>query len=284
MGQLRAERAAGELRSPRSARYDLPPERVATASDRLLPSFVIIGTQKGGTSSLYHYLSSHPDCAPAFTKEVHFFNRWHRNGIDWYRAFFPLAAEATIAGEASPNYLVHPASARRLAEALPTAKVIAMLRNPVDRAFSQYWMQRRCGHEARRFDDAIDDQAILRLDDDGNLRADWSRTAYRSRGLYAEQIDPWLDAIAPDNVLILRSEDFFADPAAILAQVQRFIGMRPWQPGQFDVKQDGGDYDPIDPERRARLTEWYEPHNRRLYDLIGRDMGWERDEPPETDR
>lgn len=284
MSRRREQRPDDGARAAPSARYDLPPERLATAGDRLLPSFVIIGAQKGGTSSLYHYLSSHPDTAPAFTKEVHFFNRWHRRGIDWYRAFFPLASEAEIAGEASPNYLAHPASARRLADALPDAKVIALLRNPVERAYSQYWMQRRRGHEARLFEDAIDDAAIDRLNHDGNLRADWNRSAYRSRGLYAEHLEPWLEAVAPDNLLILRSEDFFADPADILARAQRFVGMRPWQPEHFDVKQDGGDYEPIDPDTRARLAEWYEPHNRRLYDLIGRDMGWERDDPSDPGR
>ena len=198
--------------------------------------------------------------------------------MDWYRAFFPLASEAAIAGEASPNYLAHPASASRLADALPTAKVIAMLRNPVDRAYSQYQMQRRRGHEGRPFEHTIDDGAIPRLDGDGNLRAEWNRTAYRARGLYANHLEPWLEAIDPANLLIVRSEDFFADPAAILDEVQRFVGMRPWLPAQFDVKQDGGEYDPLDPETRARLADWYEPHNRRLYDLIGRDMGWERDD------
>jgi hypothetical protein len=270
------ERKRRDREGPLPTRYDLPPERIASAELRRLPGFVIIGTQKGGTSSLYHYLTSHPDSAPAFTKEVHFFNRWHHKGIDWYRAFFPLEAEAAITGEASPNYLVHPPSAGRLGAALPQAKVIIMLRNPVDRAYSQYRMQRRRGSERRSFELAIADEPPRQLDDDGDLDLAWARAAYRGRGLYADQIEPWLEAIVPARLLVLRSEDFFADPSSVYRETTDFLGMRPWLPDRFCVLQEGGDHEPLMPEIAIRLAEWYEPHNRRLYDLIGRDMGWGR--------
>src|SRR5437879_9845243 len=115
---------------------------------RLLPDFIIIGTQRGGTTSLYSYLASHPSVGPASTKEVHFFDNKYTKGLAWYRAHFPSAIEKYyaehiqkrkfITGESSPYYLFHPHVPKRVAKDVPHAKFIVLLRNPVDRAYSQY--------------------------------------------------------------------------------------------------------------------------------------------------
>src|SRR5687768_13237463 len=114
-------------------RRDPPAWRVETAHLRRLPDFLIIGAQRGGTTSLYRYLTEHPEIDPAVRKEIHFFSRHHEQGLDWYRAHFPRRDESSLVGEASPNYLVHPDVPARVAAALPRVKLIALLRNPVDR-------------------------------------------------------------------------------------------------------------------------------------------------------
>src|SRR5229473_3108964 len=132
--------------------------RATTNPLRLLPDFVIIGTQRGGTTSLYNYLAEHPSIGAASIKEVHFFDTSHyKQGLAWYRAHFPpfvqkyytqhVQKQAFITGEASPYYLFHPFAARRMANSLPHVKLIVMLRNPVDRAYSHFYHELEGGHE-----------------------------------------------------------------------------------------------------------------------------------------
>src|SRR5689334_8975756 len=122
--------------------------RNSTSQLRLLPDFIIIGAQKGGTTSLYNYLIEHPLIKSARRKEVHYFDRNFHKGVSWYKAFFPTSLEKYyaenilkkdfITGEGSPEYLFYPHCAEKAVRVLPQAKIIALLRNPVDRAYSQY--------------------------------------------------------------------------------------------------------------------------------------------------
>jgi len=142
------------------------PYRRLTSSIRVLPDFIIIGVQKGGTTSLYKYLVQQKSVMPAFRKEVHFFDDPNfEKGIGWYRAQLPSSAykdyqqfihkEKTIAGEGSPYYIFHPQVPRRIYEMIPAVKLIAMLRNPIDRAYSHYHHNRRERREPLSFAEAI---------------------------------------------------------------------------------------------------------------------------------
>src|SRR5215213_2627672 len=122
-------------RSAPEEERDPPVECIETAHLRQYPDFIIIGTQRGGTTSLYRYLTAHPDIGQAFRKEVHFFDRYYNKGIDWYLANFPLRGEFPIVGEASPYYVFHPDVPERILAAVSQAKFIVLLRNPVDRAY-----------------------------------------------------------------------------------------------------------------------------------------------------
>src|SRR5437868_6286833 len=119
--------------------------RATTNWMRLVPDFIIIGAQKGGTTSLYNYLITHPGIAPIYVKEPHFFDTSFSKGLVWYRSHFPTRLEKYyaqhfhkldfITGEASPYYLFHPLAPERVAKTLPHVKLILVLRNPVDRAY-----------------------------------------------------------------------------------------------------------------------------------------------------
>ena len=138
-----------------------------TSRFRHRPAFLIIGAQKGGTTSLYNYLLQHPQVKPAWVKEIHYFDIHHQKPLSWYRAHFPLSLPDRFGsrntgprytGEATPYYLFHPLAPRRAAVAVPEARLICLLRNPIDRAFSHYNHNRRKGREKRTFTRAVRDE------------------------------------------------------------------------------------------------------------------------------
>src|SRR5437588_5706883 len=120
--------------------------RAITSSIRLLPDFLIIGTQRGGTTPLYHYVQTHPSITPATTTDTHFFDKKYGKGLAWYRGHFPTIIEkyyaqhlrdrAFLTGEACSTYLFYPHTPKRIAQVLPRVKLIVLLLNPVDRAYS----------------------------------------------------------------------------------------------------------------------------------------------------
>src|SRR6266480_7948081 len=129
----------------------------ATASLRPLPDFLILGAQKAGTTALYAYLRQHPEITGPSWKEVSFFDRHYARGEAWYRGNFPnsLRARGKLVGEASPSYLFHPLAPERVAGLVPEAKLIALVRNPVDRAYSHYQHEVALGREPLSFEDAV---------------------------------------------------------------------------------------------------------------------------------
>jgi hypothetical protein len=260
--------------------------RAVTCPLRMMPAFIVIGTHRGGTSAFYHYLTEHPSIGAATTKEVNYFDRNYFKGSLWYRAHFPTRAQranraAFISGEASPHYLFHPLVPQRVAQTIPDVRLIALLRNPVERAWSHYRRYIYLGRETLPFEEAIAEEERRLSEDPYDTTGS---TSYLARGLYANQLERWYSLFSPAQMLILRSEDFYADPAAILAQTLDFLEM------PRDDLPEATAYDHYDgyagpaaqsgetrmsPETRARLSAWFAPHNQRLYDELGRDMGWE---------
>jgi hypothetical protein len=232
-----------------------------------LPDFVIIGAQKGGTSFLYHLLTRHPLVEPAARKELHFFDYPHHfdNGAEWYRRCFPQPGwkegQRSITGEATPSYLYHPPVAKRMAGVVPQARLIALLRNPVERAYSHYQMQVQRGTEALTFEEAIEQQD----------------SSYVSRGIYVEQLLHWFEFFSKEQMLILKSEDFFGRPLETLKVVLDFLELPDWQPDALELqrRRHKGSYgQTMDPSTRQRLKAYFEPYNRRLYESLGVDFEW----------
>lgn len=266
--------------------------RVATGALRVLPDYVIIGAQKCGTSSLYRYLNEHPDVAAAAGKEVHYFDWHYGRGTNWYRAHFPTAlsremfrarnGRPLVTGEASPYYLFHPHAPQRVKALLPNVKLVALLRDPVERAVSAYHHQVRAGEESLSLVEALDREPdrlageIARLAQDSSYRsAAHRRFSYLARGVYVDQLETWFRFFPREQVMVIRSEDFFENPGPIVADVMRFLGL-PKGPSSTFRRFNAGDYGSIDPAVRTRLTAYFAPHNQRLYDLLGRDFGWPR--------
>jgi hypothetical protein len=271
--------------------------RVATRRARILPSFLVIGAQRAGTTSLFQSLRRHPDITgPAsldesvtWGKELHFFDEKSWRGIDWYRSFFPTSAKQRLvrllgrdllAGEATPYYMFHPAVPERVAAALPEVRLIALLRDPIERAYSHYQLMRRTGREKLSFEDALaaEEKRLAgereRLLSDPHFRGHHHRhRAYVGRSLYSDQLERWLAFFPREQLLVVRAEDFLARPSDIYAETLAFLGVRPWQPDDFEPR-NRKSYAPIDPALRARLEERFAEPNERLARLLGRDFGW----------
>lgn len=252
-----------------------------------MPSFMIIGTQRGGTSSLYKYLQGHPDLDASIRKETEYFSRRFSEGEAWYRAHFGLVAgrrRRRLAFEATPDYLFYPPTAERVAERLPEARFVVLLRDPVERAYSHYRHMARLGFERLSFDEALACEAERIGGDEAELDRDPAffcrdllRFSYAARGRYADQLERWFAVSDPSRFLVLRSEDLFEDPAAVLADVTTFLGVRPWRPKTFHnfsrEPVDPGDRS-ISPSAAAFLRRTLEPEVRRLEALLGRSMEW----------
>lgn len=257
-----------------------------TAHRRPRPDFVLIGTMRAGTTSLYRDLKAHPQMLPPVTKEIHYFDYHHAEGERWYRAHFPTANQrartgGSISGEATPNYLAHPHAAGWAARELPDTKFIVLLRNPVDRAFSHWKLMRRLGHETLGFAEAVaaEDGRIGKewqrmLDDPHYAAVDWFRYSYAARGRYAEQLERWFGAIDEERFLIVRSEDYYAAPAEAWQRITDFVGLDAWSPPDFSNVHGTASSGPA-PEVATRLREALAPHNAKLIDLIGEGFAWD---------
>lgn len=283
-----------------TARQAVSYYRTFTSPLRLMPDFLIIGAQKGGTTSLYSYLTEHPNIISARMKEVHFFDQHFQKGAAWYRGHFPtilqkyyaerILEDTFITGEGSPEYLFYPHPAKKAAALLPHVKLIALLRNPVDRAYSQYRHNIHWGHEKLSFEEALDlEEERTRagrekaLTDNNYHNFAYQRAAYLARGIYADQLARWMNLFPPEQMLLIRSEDFYTDPASIYKQTLSFLGAPILEPKSLqqgykalNKSKDSDTPSKMDPAIRKRLIAYFEPHNERLYKLLGKNLDWDR--------
>jgi len=256
-----------------------------------LPDFVVIGAMKCGTSFFYDLLTRHPNVERAAVKEVHYFSKQEnfRKGIEWYRRFFPTPmpedGQKSITGEASPSYLNNRHAPERLAGAVPEARLIVLLRNPVDRAYYHYHMAVRHGIELKSFEEVVEEERARLLEEDnepsrpgladstdpGSSRA--PEHSYFKRGIYVDQLLRWRKFFGDEQMLVLKSEDFFERPQDSLKLVLEYLDLPYWEP-ELQSRKAKREYEPMDPATRQRLEEYFEPHNRRLYDHLGVDLGW----------
>ncbi len=199
----------------------LPPQSLADTPGPVpgrLPDVVIIGAPKAGTTSLARWLSAHPQVRMSGTKELSFFDTHYERGTGWYRSQLPAGEPGVaglVVGEATPTYLGDRLAPARAAETLPSARFVAVLREPVSRAWSNYWFFCQLGVEHRTWEAALRDESC------GGDAA-----GYLARGRYAEQLARWDAAVGADRLLVLLFDDLLADPVDVFARVCRFIGVR----------------------------------------------------------
>ena len=247
---------------------------------RSLPDAVIIGAQKCGTSSLHNYLTQHPGVIAPLRKEVHYFDVNYGRGEGWYRGHFGRQGAPGLNLDSSPYYLFHPAVPARMHELLPDARLIVLLRDPARRAYSHYWHERDKGRESLSFEEAVaaepgrlgDDEARLARGEIERSR-EHQRHSYLARGRYAEQLERWLVLYPRERMLVIRFEDFVSDPLGGLNRTLAFLDLPPVAAVDLEARNTRR-YPPMAETTARELRGYFEPHNRRLEALLGREMGW----------
>lgn len=248
---------------------------------RQLPSLIVIGAMRSGTSSMFKALVTHPGVIGSLRKEVHYFDANFHQPPDWYFRHFPTVSDAAgrMTCEATPSYLFHPSAATRMQSLLPDVKLVALLRHPVERTLSHFHHQRVRGEESRPIREALfapesdQDPVEVAAKHGGDFPHKFRSHAYVARSRYAPQLRRWFDAYGRNRFLIMVSEEYFADPAAGLGRVIAFAGLPPLPPQPARIYNAGTRRDP-DPELSAELWETFRESNAELEDLLGRPLPW----------
>ena len=243
-------------------------------------SFLIIGIGKAGTSSLYYYLCQHPQIIPATDKELHFFNKNFDLGLDWYLAHFPpLPVEGGfLTGEATPWYLSSYGVEKKVFQLFPNIKLIAILRNPVTRAISHYYMNLKLMIEHRCLEAAMTcELEILKgIADPTQVSEKYWQTqkGYLWSGLYVYFLEKWMTLFPREQFLILRSEDLSSQTDKTMKQVYEFLEIPNYSLSGYP-KISSGSYSDISNELRQKIFDFFLPHNQKLEDYLGRKFNWE---------
>jgi hypothetical protein len=258
-----------------------------SAGARMLPSFLIAGGQRCGTTSMYRALAAHPAVIKAVLhKGVHYFDVGYRHGFAWYRGHFPLRStgervSAAVGAraqtfESSPYYMYHPLAAERIAAALPDVRLVVLVRDPVERAYSQH------AHEvARGFETERDFATALALeesrlageerrlrDDPGYHSHSHQHHAYRERGRHVEHLERLAAVFGRDRIHVVDSERFFAEPAPVYDGVLDFLGLPRLGHPAFE-RHNARPRSPLPAPLRAELTGYFAPYDDRLAGWLG---------------
>jgi len=271
----------------------------------MLPNFIICGAQKGGTTALYHYLKQHPEIYLPKKKEVHYFDLNYDRDIKWYEKHFKGCRNRKVKaiGEASPLYVYLEEVPERIYKLFPDIKLIFILRNPVDRAYSHYWHEVKLGYETLCFEKAIEKEEMRLSRGDIFSKQHYS---YKDRGKYAEQLKRFSKFFPKEQMLILISEELRENPEKVLRRIFNFLevdtnftspswhiqhykGKQPrvWKLQRIKAKlpnnilgkymrdfidfinlKDG--YPPINIDTQKKLLGYFKPYNEELKILLGK--------------
>jgi hypothetical protein len=245
-----------------------------------LPAFIGLGTQKGGTTSLQRLLADHPGVFLPPVKEVQFFSLHHGRGVAWYAHHFAAAGAHQCCGDITPYYLFHPAAPQRLQALLPSARLVLLLRDPVERALSGLFHSIRLGLEPLPPDQALAAEAGRLAGAEDQLLAGLGQHhshqvhSYCSRSRYELQLERYEALFPAEQLLILRSEDFFSDPAPLWRQLLAFLELEPVPlPAQLPLENAGqGEARRVDPALRQWLRRQLEPTYAAMAQRYG--LGW----------
>ena len=266
-----------------------------TSGARMLPDFLMVGTQRGGTTSLFRALAAHPAVIrPNFHKGVHYFDVDYPRGLSWYRGHFPVRSlaerrvtaamdgAAPLAFESAGYYMHHPVAPERIARDLPGVKLIVLLRDPVVRAYSAHKHELARGFETEPFERALDLEAERLAGEVEKIKADPAYVShghrhhsYVDRGQYADQIERLFALFGRDRVLVLYAEDFFSEPEPCYDSILEFLGLPAWRPASFE-RHNARPGSPLPDHLQRRLSDHFAPYDDRLAALLGAEPAWRR--------
>tara|TARA_B100000745_G_scaffold128395_1_gene83715 strand:+ start:1256 stop:2113 length:858 start_codon:yes stop_codon:yes gene_type:complete len=256
---------------------------------RVIPDFLVIGAKRCGTTSLYQHLPEHPCISKSPYDNMGFFNDNFHLGVNWYKSFFPTTFTRNkikskfggfLAFDVTTKYMEEESTANNVYQTKPNMKIIIILRNPVDRAYSQYHLSVRQTAERRSFEDVVEEN-MNRLNKESHEhyeikpRFSAKEDNYLKKGLYALQLRYWLKIFPRENILTVSTEEFESNQQIIYNKIFEFLNI-----SKFEVKNtkkmEKGNYPPIKSETRNLLLDYFRPHNHELFELINMEFDWDK--------
>ena len=248
------------------------------------PSFLIVGAEKAGTTSLFDYVNQHPEVAVGHRKEVQYFSRYFCHSWDWYRAHFPLenTLREKICGEASPYYLFHPLAAERIHGCLPQCKILILLREPVARSISQYYHEVAKGREHLSLPEAFEtesqrlEQEFFKMRSPRYVPFKHEHFSYIAKSSYVEQVERYFAVFPRSQVMVIQSEVFFRETPRVVKKVFEFLGVDPTfvppnlQPMNVGKKKSSS----LPADLEQELRQYFAVKNAELYKLLGEAFDW----------
>ena len=260
-----------------------------TGSIRVLPDFLVIGAKRCGTTSLFHHLPEHPCISKSPYDNMGFFNENFHLGVNWYKSFFPTVSTRnkikskfgnSLAFDVTTTYMEEESTANNVYQIKPNMKIIVILRNPVDRAYSQYHLNVREKIEKRSFEDTIkENMDILNKENyksnEIKLKFSVEENNYLKKSLYALQLKHWLKIFPRENILVLSTEEFEKNQQVIYNKIFEFLNI-----SKFEVKNtkkmEKGNYPHMKSETRNLLLDYFRAHNHELFELVNREFDWKK--------
>ena len=254
-----------------------------TGPNRVLPDFLIIGAKRCGTTSLFSHLPEHPSIIKSHHDNMGFFNDNFHLGLNWYRSFFPTKSlkkrienkfEKCLSFDTTTTYMENKKTAENVSAVKQNMKIIVMVRNPIDRAYSQYHRSIKDNMESREFEDLVNEEIKkLDLQKDTFFQIRRNESNYIKKGLYYEQLKPWFELFPKENIGIFSTEEFRIDSKKIYNEIFDFLNLP-----HFTIKNnkimEKGNYLPMKEEIRSKLSIFYREHNEKFFKLIGKRFEW----------
>ena len=252
------------------------------AKNHALPNFIIIGAMKSGTTSLYNYICDHPSVISAEYDEIGFFDSNYHLGLNWYRSLFPTKKQLKsleqkegqgITGEDTPFYFWNEEAANRIKDILPNVKLIIILRNPINRAYSEYHDKIQSGRITKSFEEYIHSE----LEDLKKNSPPPSKCneddSMLLRGIYSEQFEIWTKIFSRKQIIVLQSEQLLEKPQKVLNDICYFLGLTEFNlKNKFSEKKK--EYEDMNPQTREILRDFYHSHNEKLFRMIEKRYDW----------
>ena len=260
-----------------------------TGPKRVLPDFLIIGAKRCGTTSLFSHLPEHPCIVESHHDNIGFFNDNFNLGVNWYKSFFPTKSYKKniekkhgkfLAFDVTTRYMENKRTAENIKKIKPEIKIIVMLRNPIDRAYSQFHVSVKDNDEQLSFDEAVNEEMNrlkqeIKECNDNKLRAfPKEHRHYIRKSLYAMQLRPWFDIFPRDNILVLSTEMFKENEKQIYNEIFKFLDIPEIQIRDKQHMQKG-EYTPMNKKVHKELGDFFKKHNEELFDLIGKRFDWD---------
>ena len=254
-----------------------------TGPNRVLPDFLIIGAKRCGTTSLFTNLPEHPSITSSHHDNMGFFNDNFHLGVNWYRSFFTTKSHKRkiekkigecLSFDTTTTYMENRTTAENVKKIKSDMKIIVMLRNPIDRAYSQFNRTKKDNVEVGKFEDIIKEEINELVNEKNSFKIARNKSNYIKKGIYYEQLKPWFELFPRENIGIFPTEEFKIDSKKIYNEIFDFLNLP-----LFTIKNnrimEKGDYSPMKKELRDYLSDFYKEHNEKLFKLIGKEFEWD---------